>query len=140
MKIHSWLALCILLQISLSVNAQKLFGQNATDLSCFDVAIVPVQDQCLFVRGHCASSSYQIGRVDYLKLYYCTSFRGTFLALISCGVLLCFVSLAVTASDYLCPNLYSISKFLQLADNLAGLTLLALGNGAPDGGYWSCRI
>lgn len=132
MKIHSWLALCILLQISLSVNAQKLFGQNATDLSCFDVAIVPVQDQCLFVRGHCASSSYQIGRVDYLKLYYCTSFRGTFLALISCGVLLCFVSLAVTASDYLCPNLYSISKFLQLSDNLAGLTLLALGNGAPD--------
>ncbi|OBA18941.1 hypothetical protein METBIDRAFT_79922 [Metschnikowia bicuspidata var. bicuspidata NRRL YB-4993] len=107
-------------------------GQNVTDLSCFQVSEVLAQDQCLFVRENCNSDSYSIGRADYLKFYYCSPLRPGSLAVISGVVFFCFVSLALTASDYLCPNLYSISKFLQLSDNLAGLTLLALGNGSPD--------
>ncbi|KAI5962175.1 MLH3 [Candida pseudojiufengensis] len=39
----------------------------------------------------------------------------------------------MTASEYLCPNLHTISKsFLKIPDNLAGLTILAFGNSAPD--------
>uniref|UniRef100_A0A7M5XCC0 Sodium/calcium exchanger membrane region domain-containing protein n=4 Tax=Clytia hemisphaerica TaxID=252671 RepID=A0A7M5XCC0_9CNID len=43
-----------------------------------------------------------------------------------------FISLGVTAEDFFCPSLKAISKFLRMSDSLAGVTLLALGNGAPD--------
>lgn len=44
-----------------------------------------------------------------------------------------FTSLGITALEYLCPNLHTISKsFLKIPDNLAGLTILAFGNSAPD--------
>lgn len=32
----------------------------------------------------------------------------------------------------LCPSLLTISKTLRLPNNIAGVTLLAFGNGAPD--------
>ncbi|KAI5963832.1 hypothetical protein KGF57_001207 [Candida theae] len=44
-----------------------------------------------------------------------------------------FLSLGLTASEFLCPNLHTISKsYLKIPDNLAGLTILAFGNSAPD--------
>lgn len=44
-----------------------------------------------------------------------------------------FISLGITALEFLCPNLHTISKsFLKIPDNLAGLTILAFGNSAPD--------
>ncbi|GEQ69950.1 hypothetical protein JCM33374_g3626 [Metschnikowia sp. JCM 33374] len=132
MIFFSWLLMGTFIQIPIISAAQVFHTQNATELSCFDVALIPAQDQCQFVRENCDSPSYQIGKADYIRFYYCSPLRSGSLALIFGGILLCFVSLALTASDYLCPNLYSISKFLQLSDNLAGLTLLALGNGSPD--------
>ena len=47
-------------------------------------------------------------------------------------LLLCFYFLATTADFYLSPALAHISKMLHMSENLAGVTLLALGNGAPD--------
>jgi sodium/potassium/calcium exchanger 6 len=43
-----------------------------------------------------------------------------------------FITLGITASEYLCPNLDTIAKFFQLSENLTGVTLLAIGNGSPD--------
>merc|ERR1719412_1033626 len=43
-----------------------------------------------------------------------------------------FIGLAISADDYFCPNLASISKTLRLSQNIAGVTILAFGNGAPD--------
>lgn len=43
-----------------------------------------------------------------------------------------FVALGLTASDYLCPNLHFALAALGLSDRVAGMTLLAVGNGAPD--------
>jgi sodium/potassium/calcium exchanger 6 len=40
--------------------------------------------------------------------------------------------LGSTADAYLSPVLASISKHLRLSQSLAGVTLLAFGNGAPD--------
>lgn len=44
----------------------------------------------------------------------------------------CFYVLGSTADSYLSPILASISKHLKISQSLAGVTLLAFGNGAPD--------
>ncbi|ODV77833.1 uncharacterized protein CANTADRAFT_91289 [Suhomyces tanzawaensis NRRL Y-17324] len=101
-------------------------------LSCGQVYKVPLDQQCAFVRANCNDDEYQIGRINYLSMYYCSGFGTMSMGFLVVLLVSCFASLGLTASDYLCPNLYTISKFLNLSDNLAGLTLLALGNSSPD--------
>ncbi|XP_054551293.1 mitochondrial sodium/calcium exchanger protein isoform X2 [Talpa occidentalis] len=43
-----------------------------------------------------------------------------------------FLILGVTAAKFFCPNLSAISTTLKLSHNVAGVTFLAFGNGAPD--------
>ena len=40
--------------------------------------------------------------------------------------------LGIGASDFFCPNLATIATVLGLDENVAGVTLLAVGNGSPD--------
>ncbi|XP_076864258.1 mitochondrial sodium/calcium exchanger protein [Brachyhypopomus gauderio] len=47
-------------------------------------------------------------------------------------LLVLFLVLGLIASDFFCPNLSAISSTLRLTHNVAGVTFLALGNGAPD--------
>jgi solute carrier family 24 (sodium/potassium/calcium exchanger), member 6 len=44
----------------------------------------------------------------------------------------CFYVLGSTADGYLSPVLANIAKHLKFSESLAGVTLLAFGNGAPD--------
>ena len=43
-----------------------------------------------------------------------------------------FYLLAVAADAYLVPAMTEVSKKLQLSENVAGVTVLAFANGAPD--------
>ena len=43
-----------------------------------------------------------------------------------------FTTLGLVAGDFFSINLSTIARALHLSDNLAGVTLLALGNGSPD--------
>ncbi|KAJ1896282.1 hypothetical protein LPJ66_004083 [Kickxella alabastrina] len=43
-----------------------------------------------------------------------------------------FIWLGVSASEYFSPNIGTLAVLLHLPESLAGVTLLALGNGAPD--------
>ncbi|XP_053472577.1 mitochondrial sodium/calcium exchanger protein isoform X2 [Ictalurus furcatus] len=47
-------------------------------------------------------------------------------------LLILFLILGLIASEFFCPNLSAISSTLRLTHNVAGVTFLALGNGAPD--------
>mmetsp|Transcript_33268 Transcript_33268/g.32705 ORF Transcript_33268/g.32705 Transcript_33268/m.32705 type:complete len:547 (-) Transcript_33268:112-1752(-) len=47
-------------------------------------------------------------------------------------LLLAFYALGSTADAYLTPALEKVSTTLKMSESLAGVTLLALGNGAPD--------
>lgn len=43
-----------------------------------------------------------------------------------------FYTLGTTADGYLAPSLESMAQKLGLSEQLAGVTFLALANGAPD--------
>ncbi|OMO70319.1 Sodium/calcium exchanger membrane region [Corchorus olitorius] len=103
------------------------------------------QQDCQFLEGlddYTAKCSYlksntpcvSQGYIDYLYLFYCNLGRFPFLGhcLLIIWLLVLFYLLGNTASEYFCYSLESLSNFLKLSPTLAGITLLSLGNGAPD--------
>ncbi|KAL6142795.1 hypothetical protein ACLB2K_061071 [Fragaria x ananassa] len=90
------------------------------------------EDKCMYLKSKnpCVSKGY----IDYLYIFYCSF--GT-CPLVGYGFLLCwllvlFYLLGNTASEYFCASLESLSSLLKLSPTIAGVTLLSLGNGAPD--------
>ncbi|XP_042510499.1 cation/calcium exchanger 1-like [Macadamia integrifolia] len=88
--------------------------------------------KCLYLRSDkgCRPEGY----IDYLQLFYCTCgrypvFGYTVLVL---WLLVLFYLLGNTAANYFCSSLEQLSTLLKLSPTIAGVTLLSLGNGAPD--------
>ena len=94
-------------------------------------------EQCEFI-SQTESCEDNDGLVHYLKFPYCDLPAAIPLAdiILFAWIGYLFVCLAVTAEDYFCPALTSISRMLKLSQNVAGVTFLALGNGSPD--IFSC--
>ncbi|XBH53664.1 hypothetical protein VPH35_076124 [Triticum aestivum] len=97
-------------------------------------ALDGAEARCAYLLSHtpCAPAGY----VDYLRLFYC-GFAGAghpaagYAASLLWLVVL-FYLLGDTASEYFCASLEGLSAALRLPPAVAGVTLLSLGNGAPD--------
>ncbi|VAH26669.1 cation/calcium exchanger 1-like isoform X1 [Triticum dicoccoides] len=81
--------------------------------------------------------SYPRGRgyVDYLYLFYCVcgdEHRALGYAAMAAWLAVLFYVLGDTAAVYFCYSLEGLSRLLRLSPAVAGVTLLSLGNGAPD--------
>lgn len=103
-------------------------------LSCRDVISWNLTDQCHFVRS-VPSCEPNAGFVDYLEVIYCLLGPEKHLYTVGMSVvwlLMLFVALGITSGDFLTPALFVISKTLHMSQNVAGVTLLAFGNGSPD--------
>ncbi|CAN7140841.1 unnamed protein product [Brassica rapa subsp. narinosa] len=90
------------------------------------------KSKCSYLKSidPCASQGF----IDYLSFLYC-NFDGFPLlgqSLLFLWLLVLFYVLGHTASEYFCSSLESLSKLLKLSPTVAGVTLLSLGNGAPD--------
>ncbi|XP_056458381.1 mitochondrial sodium/calcium exchanger protein isoform X2 [Gadus chalcogrammus] len=101
---------------------------------CDLVMNLSAADRCAFVK-----STEDCGLVDgflsYLRLVFCLlppNLSPLTVTLCMIWLLCLFVVLGLTASKFFCPNLSAISTTLRLTHNVAGVTFLALGNGAPD--------
>lgn len=105
-------------------------NNTLTEHECHDIHTIPKDEQCQFIEVYC--EDYKIGLINYVSLYYC--YGGKVFKIISYifALMILFTTLGITASEFLCPNLDTISKFFRMSESLAGVTLLALGNGSPD--------
>ncbi|KAF5202964.1 Cation/calcium exchanger [Thalictrum thalictroides] len=88
--------------------------------------------KCVYLKTQrsCDTNGY----IDYLYLFYCLSGNWPSLGftLVFLWLIVLFYLLGDTASVYFCSSLESLSKILKLSPTIAGVTLLSLGNGAPD--------
>ncbi|XP_036132904.1 mitochondrial sodium/calcium exchanger protein [Molossus molossus] len=110
-------------------------GVNQTPvIDCRDVCGLNASDRCDFIRTNpdCRSEG---GYLDYLEGIFChfpPRLLPLAVTLYAFWLLYLFLILGVTAEKFFCPNLSAISTTLKLSHNVAGVTFLAFGNGAPD--------
>jgi sodium/potassium/calcium exchanger 6 len=88
--------------------------------------------QCEFVKNWCHGDA--TGMFAYLKFNYCNMAGAEAVSFIIMLIWLFLILsvLASTADNFLVPQLETLSEYLKLSPEVAGLTLLAFGNGAPD--------
>lgn len=88
--------------------------------------------KCRYVKSKnpCSSQGY----INYLYIFYCTFSDLPILgySFLILWLVVLFYLLGNTASEYFCSSLESLSRLLKLSPTIAGVTLLSLGNGAPD--------
>lgn len=74
------------------------------------------------------------GVVNYMALHYCWLAEASWISvpLLVAGVVVAFYFLAETAEHYFSPAVAHMVTMLRLTPSTGGVTLLALGNGAPD--------
>lgn len=90
---------------------------------------------CDFTNKYCPPG----GNFDFFKLYYCGMGGlnpgvkvGIFIPFALFLLFIFFYILSDTADEYLSPALERITGMTGISESLAGVTLLAFGNGAPD--------
>ncbi|XP_072578987.1 mitochondrial sodium/calcium exchanger protein isoform X1 [Vulpes vulpes] len=103
-------------------------------IQCREVCSLNVSDRCDFVRTtpDCHSEG---GYLNYLEGIFCIfppHLLPLAITLYAFWLSYLFLILGVTAAKFFCPNLSAISTTLRLSHNVAGVTFLAFGNGAPD--------
>jgi len=101
---------------------------------CDAASITAAHDPCQYAKDHCGDEFEVVPFIDY---YYCNFGEGPLRIVITIVFAIVFVAvvfnfLGSTADTYLGPTLEAISKELKLSDAIAGVTLLALANGASD--------
>ena len=93
----------------------------------------PVEEQCALVKEACPKP-HTVLSIPYVRKYFCakpTARPAIFIGYVL-WLLFLFSTLGISASDFFCPNLGTLSRILGLDENVAGVTFLAFGNGSPD--------
>ncbi|ORX50135.1 hypothetical protein DM01DRAFT_1337810 [Hesseltinella vesiculosa] len=112
--------------LPLTPDKPATLADSLTHPSCNNVGLY--DDQCAFVKKACSGYSR-----FYLEFYYCSGvWQPLIIFLLCCGLFILFGAGSVAASDFFCPNLQTISSKLQLSESMAGVTILAFGNGSSD--------
>ncbi|XP_021113099.1 sodium/potassium/calcium exchanger 6, mitochondrial isoform X7 [Heterocephalus glaber] len=141
-RLLSWLSVLLMAEAASRVRASSTGAPRfpaagvvwTPTVDCRSVCGLNVSDRCSFIRSNpnCHSNS---GYLDYLEGIFChftPSLLPLTITLYVLWLLYLFLVLGVTAAKFFCPNLSAIATTLKLSHNVAGVTFLAFGNGAPD--------
>lgn len=107
---------------------------NGVADECDVVMNQSVNKRCEFVKNT-PDCRREDGLINYPFLTFCQfspNLLPLAITLYAVWLLFLFLALGLAASKFFCPNLSAISSTLRLTHNVAGVTFLALGNGAPD--------
>lgn len=96
--------------------------------SCASADVPHKVDQCAFVSDYCTESSL----FAYIRLYYCYLDGLAWFFVVVPWLIFLLYALSDTTDQYFCDSIQTIVDCLGLSPNVAGVTLLAFGNGAPD--------
>ena len=98
---------------------------------CSKELINQATDVCGYVQQYC-SEQYKF--LDFFDFYYCTLDQSVPLLVLLTILFVMFVfnMLGTTADRYLAPSLEVLSEKLKMSETIAGVTLVALANGACD--------
>ena len=119
--------------LNLYIQVPSEAPQNTTAVNCEDYGSmldVPLSHRC-----YCAQNVDTDAFIEYDQAVFCNlqpAFYWVALILLSAWAIFLFYVMADTADRYLVPALTITSDAIGLSPNVAGVTLLALANGAPD--------
>ncbi|KAJ4941683.1 hypothetical protein JOQ06_011560 [Pogonophryne albipinna] len=117
-----------------ALNTTLTMMYQSNNDECDLVMNVSAADRCAFVKNT-PDCNLEDGFLNYLNLAFCLlppNLTPLTITLCVIWLLFLFIILGLTASKFFCPNLSAICTSLHLTHNVAGVTFLALGNGAPD--------
>ncbi|EQC28733.1 hypothetical protein SDRG_13607 [Saprolegnia diclina VS20] len=128
MAATTWRVLLVLLAPAI-VSGLFVFPDN-----CGRPGFIAVPDE---LRCACAHAT-RVSTIDYLSLHYCNMDALPLVSVTLLSTLLCllFYSVGDTTDRYMVPAVTSIAAITRLDPSVAGATLLAFANGAPD--LFSC--
>ena len=113
------------------MNETSTTEPGAVNCSAFDtISAVPSPSRC-----ECSPlfASTLDSQLDYDSFFYCAGDAAAGrCALMLLWLFFLFVVLGDTADSFLVPALTTVSDLMQLSPQVAGVTVLALANGAPD--------
>lgn len=100
--------------------------------ACSSILQTPPHQRCSFSLQHC--NEYSDGLLNYLSLHFCIFKENPFLSVpfLSLLLLLQFYILVKTAQERFSVVVTKLSTHLNLSPSMGAVTILALGNGAPD--------
>lgn len=130
MRRRAWVAAAAVAALAAPAAALAADAPLCDDLP----SLPPDADRCAFVRAHCDPE----GVLPLLPLYFChlrpLGWVPAALGVAACAALLVllFKVMGHAADEYFSSILAQISQDCGLPPRLGGVTLLALGNGAPD--------
>ncbi|KAJ8763117.1 hypothetical protein K2173_025502 [Erythroxylum novogranatense] len=116
-----------------STSSSSLLEESIKSSRCAELDKHPdYKSKCMYVKSDVSCKPK--GYINYLQIYYCTCGQFPVLGqvVLSIWLLVMFYLLGDTAANFFCFSLESLSKILKLSPTVAGVTLLSLGNGAPD--------
>ncbi|CAN6462858.1 unnamed protein product [Victoria cruziana] len=98
--------------------------------NCSSILQVPSQERCNFSVAYCSTDSL----FNYFTLYFCMLHQSRAVSIPVFGLIILFhfYFLIQTASLHFSTTVTRLASVLRLSPSMAGVTLLALGNGAPD--------
>ena len=102
---------------------------NNIIVECNYSSVINSNNQCNFATKYCDGTYFNLHKIHYCNLnsnYYIT------IPIVILSIIAVFYFMSDTANRYLSASLTKISKKLKLSESLSGMTLIALGNGAPD--------
>ncbi|XP_024995101.1 cation/calcium exchanger 5 isoform X3 [Cynara cardunculus var. scolymus] len=100
--------------------------------TCSHILQIQPNQRCSFSTHHCSVDSN--GLLNYFSFHFCHFHQNPFLSIpfLSLTVVLQFYILVKTAQDQFSVVVTKLATHLNLSPSMGAVTLLALGNGAPD--------